>query len=113
VPYVRKGKCVYRKDTGKKVGCSDTVDKAEKYIKALYANADDEETFIQPVKDVVNEELSFDELVNVILEKAKPKKKSKLRSKCQAKAKAKYDVWPSAYASGYVQRCVRRGGKIG
>lgn len=42
----------------------------------------------------------------------KKKKVSKLRSKCQAKAKRKYDVWPSAYASGYVQKCVNRGGKI-
>jgi hypothetical protein len=35
-----------------------------------------------------------------------------VRSKCQSKAKAKYDVWPSAYASGYVQKCVKRGGKM-
>ncbi len=42
----------------------------------------------------------------------KKKKVSKLRAKCQAKAKRKYDVWPSAYASGYVQKCVNRGGKI-
>lgn len=40
------------------------------------------------------------------------KKVSKTRSKCQAKAKRKYDVWPSAYASGYVQKCVNRGGNI-
>lgn len=40
------------------------------------------------------------------------KKVSKLRSKCQAKAKRKYDVWPSAYASGYVQKCVNRKGNI-
>jgi len=40
------------------------------------------------------------------------KKVSKTRAKCQAKAKRKYDVWPSAYASGYVQKCVNRGGKI-
>ena len=40
------------------------------------------------------------------------KKVSKTRAKCQAKAKRKYDVWPSAYASGYVQRCVNRGGNI-
>ena len=58
---------------------------------------------------------SFDKLYTILLEKYKPKKKKKgkLRSKCQAKAKAKYDVWPSAYASGYVQKCVNRGGKIG
>jgi len=40
------------------------------------------------------------------------KKVSKTRAKCQAKAKRKYDVWPSAYASGYVQKCVKRGGNI-
>ena len=42
----------------------------------------------------------------------KKKKVSKLRAKCRAKAKRKYDVWPSAYASGYVHKCVNRGGKI-
>ena len=42
----------------------------------------------------------------------KKKKVSKTRAKCQAKAKGKYDVWPSAYASGYVQKCVNRGGNI-
>ena len=99
MPYERKGKCVYKKDAGKKVGCSDTVEKAEKHLKALYANVEDEE-------------MTFNEAVEIILEKNKPKKKSKLRSKCQSKAKAKYDVWPSAYASSYVQKCVNRGGKI-
>jgi len=57
----------------------------------------------------------FNELYAVLLEKYKPKKKkkvSKLRAKCQAKAKSKYDVWPSAYASGYVQKCVKRKGKM-
>jgi len=57
----------------------------------------------------------FNELYAVLLEKYKPKKKkkvSKLRAKCQAKAKSKYDVWPSAYSSGYVQKCVKRKGKI-
>jgi len=55
----------------------------------------------------------FEELYSILLEKyTKKKKPSKLRSRCQSKAKAKYDVWPSAYASGYVQKCVKRGGKI-
>ncbi len=45
-------------------------------------------------------------------EDAEKKKVSKTRAKCQAKAKRKYDVWPSAYASGYVQKCVNRGGNI-
>ena len=105
MPYKRKGKCVY-KDTGKKMGCSDSASKAKKYIKALYANAGE------------SEELgSFQNYYNKAEEKAeenaeKKKKVSKTRAKCQAKAKRKYDVWPSAYASGYVQKCVKRGGNI-
>ena len=57
---------------------------------------------------------NFDVLYGILLEKYSKKKKkvSKVRSRCQSKAKAKYDVWPSAYASGYVQKCVKRGGKI-
>jgi hypothetical protein len=58
----------------------------------------------------------FDKLYTILLEQYSPKKKkkkvSKTRAACQAKAKAKYDQWPSAYASGYVQRCVKRKGKI-
>ena len=57
----------------------------------------------------------FDELYNLLMEKytkKKKKRKSALRARCQAKAKAKYDVWPSAYASGYVQKCVNKRGKI-
>lgn len=55
---------------------------------------------------------TFKDFYNIVLEKRKTKKVSKLRSRCQSKAKAKYDVWPSAYASGYVQKCMKRGGKI-
>jgi hypothetical protein len=36
MPYIIKGKCVYRKDTGKKVGCSKNAGKAKKYLKKLY-----------------------------------------------------------------------------
>ena len=38
MPYTRKGKCVYNKETGKKKGCSASVDKAKDYLKALYAS---------------------------------------------------------------------------
>ena len=31
---------------------------------------------------------------------------------CYRKAKAKYDVFPSAYASGYIAKCRKRKGKI-
>jgi hypothetical protein len=32
---------------------------------------------------------------------------------CYRKAKAKYRVFPSAYASGYIAKCRKRGGKLG
>ena len=41
MPYIRKGKCVYKKNSdgshGEKVGCSETEDKAKRYLKRLYA----------------------------------------------------------------------------
>ena len=36
MPYKIKGKCIYKKDTGKKVGC--TKGSVKKYMKALHAN---------------------------------------------------------------------------
>jgi len=39
MPYTVKGKCVYRKDTGKKVGC--TKGSVKKYLAALHANVKD------------------------------------------------------------------------
>ena len=66
-------------------------------------------------KGMMSESLQFDDVYSEILEKYTKKKKKKvspLRAKCQAKAKAKYEVWPSAYSSGYVQRCVKRKGKM-
>ena len=32
---------------------------------------------------------------------------------CYRKAKAKYRVFPSAYASGYIAKCRKKGGNIG
>jgi hypothetical protein len=37
MPYERKGKCIYNKETGEKKGCSTSVGKAKNYMKALYA----------------------------------------------------------------------------
>lgn len=53
MPYVRKNKCVYNKKTGKKVGCSKDVSTAKKYLKALYAAEEDEETFNNVVKQIL------------------------------------------------------------
>ena len=45
MPFKRKGKCVFKitksGEQGKKKGCSKSVDKAKKYLKALYANSED------------------------------------------------------------------------
>ena len=38
MPYKVRGKCVYRKDTGKKVGC--TKGSVKKYLAALHMNAE-------------------------------------------------------------------------
>ena len=54
MPYVRKAKCVYNKRTRKKVGCSKTTSKAKKYIKALYATEEDEETFNKAVNQILD-----------------------------------------------------------
>jgi hypothetical protein len=37
MPYERKGKCIYNKETDEKKGCSTTVGKAKAYMRALYA----------------------------------------------------------------------------
>jgi hypothetical protein len=39
-------------------------------------------------------------------------KKKVKKDNCYRKAKAKYDVFPSAYASGYISKCRKRKGKI-
>jgi hypothetical protein len=41
LPYSVKGKCVFKKDTGKKVGC--TKGPIRKYMAALHANVDNKE----------------------------------------------------------------------
>lgn len=44
MPYERRGRCVYRADTGQKVGCSKSAAEAKKHLKALYANSKDAES---------------------------------------------------------------------
>jgi hypothetical protein len=62
MPYVARGKCVYRKDTGKKVGC--TKGSVKKYLAALHANVPDaknEEKIIklkEMIKRIVSEILN-------------------------------------------------------
>ena len=63
--FKRKGKCVFKitKKGKKKKGCSKTVAKAKKYVKALYANSDD---VMSEIKDYFRDQndkeyLEFDE----------------------------------------------------
>lgn len=58
MPYELRGKCVFNKKTGKKMGCSKTIAKAKAHMKALYAATQDE-----------NEE-TFDKYVTAVLEAA-------------------------------------------
>ena len=37
-------------------------------------------------------------------------KRTKISSPCKAAAKRKFKVWPSAYASGQLVQCRKRGG---
>ena len=76
MPYIRKGKCVYRKkpdgSAGKKVGCSETEDKAKKYLKKLYTVEEGKIVKItrNQIRNLIHEEviklLEKDELENVL-----------------------------------------------
>lgn len=50
MPYKIKGKCIYKKDTGKKVGCTDGD--VDKYLKALQANVHEAITSITLNEDI-------------------------------------------------------------
>tara|TARA_Y100001973_G_C5195132_1_gene333699 strand:- start:837 stop:1475 length:639 start_codon:yes stop_codon:yes gene_type:complete len=60
MPYKKKGKCVYKKDTGKKVGC--TAGPVDKYLAALHASDETKEEGIVKIeksrlKEIIKEEM--------------------------------------------------------
>jgi hypothetical protein len=55
MPYKVKGQCVYKKDTGKKVGC--TKGSVKKYLAALHANVDESTS-------TINENLRYQDMFN-------------------------------------------------
>ena len=63
MPFKRKGKCVFKitksGKQGEKKGCSKSVAKAKKYVKALYANSDD---MIAEIKDYFRDQQDDDYL---------------------------------------------------
>jgi len=69
MPYEVKGKCVYKKDGGAKVGC--TKGSVKKYLAALYANTDESENKLKGGK---SDKLSLQQIADkfdVSLEKIK------------------------------------------
>jgi hypothetical protein len=58
--------------------------------------------------------ISLKDLLEVALDekrKKKKKKKAKKRDACYYKVKARYKIWPSAYASGALVQCRKKGAK--
>jgi hypothetical protein len=60
----------------------------------------------------LDESKKSDTIVNKVKGSKKPTPLKK-KDACYRKAKAKYDVFPSAYASGYIAKCRKRKGNIG
>ena len=58
MPYKIKGKCIYKKDTGKKVGC--TKGSVKKYMRALHAN-------VQESLNKNDEHQEFESLYNKVM----------------------------------------------
>ena len=51
MPYKIKGNCIYRKDTGKKVGC--TKGDVKKYLAALHANVKEENSMTEKLERLI------------------------------------------------------------
>lgn len=61
MPYKSRGKCIYKKDTGKKVGC--TKGSVEKYMRALHANV--QESFDDVVARYLSEMMDTRNSTNI------------------------------------------------
>lgn len=60
---------------------------------------------------VSEDELYKDDVGDIMLEDLLDEKKKKKRDACYYKVKARYKVWPSAYASGALVKCRKKGAK--
>lgn len=74
----------------------------------------------EQIKDFLKKEeveVSFNDVVQSLLEDIEnsdvilEKKKAKKKDACYRKVKARYKVWPSAYASGALVKCRKKGAK--
>lgn len=124
---------VYKKDGGKKVGCTNDPEEYRQALHAAESGNTKKESTINLIKKMIIEEL------NLILEKKKmicdgtmcnevhhgikhdeyekkrlaekKKKSSGKKDACYYKVKARYDAFPSAYASGALVKCRKVGAK--
>jgi len=62
MPYKVKGKCLYKKDTGAKVGC--TNGSVKKYLAALHANANESITEVNTLKGGKADKLSLQQIAD-------------------------------------------------
>lgn len=62
MPYIIRGKCVYKKDTGKKVGC--TKGSVDKYLAALHANANESIQEINTIKGGKSDNMSLQDIAD-------------------------------------------------
>lgn len=62
----------------------------------------------EELDQIISEEIDYLEEKR---KKKKKKKKKKKRDACYHKVKARYKVWPSAYASGALVKCRKKGAK--
>lgn len=63
MPYKIKGKCIYKKNTDKKVGC--TKGSVKKYMKALHANVKESLQEIPSDSSTVGDHYRFDKVVEL------------------------------------------------
>ena len=61
MPYTSKGKCVYKKDTGEKVGC--TKGSVKKYLGALHANVKNEVSGSESNEVVFSKPMKISDLI--------------------------------------------------
>jgi hypothetical protein len=71
MPYKAKGKCVYKADTGKKVGC--TKGPVSKYLAALHANVPDAKHESQAEELKTTMKIKLSEIARKVMESNKPK----------------------------------------
>ncbi len=68
--------------------------------------------YINQLNDTPENKLDMEYLAGGEEPVMEAKQKKTKKDACYHKAKAKYDVFPSAYASGYISKCRKRKGKI-